>query len=418
MQKKSILPAILGNANEWYDFALYGYFSPIFAQLFFPKSEHSIALLLTFAIFATGFIVRPIGAMIFGHIGDRLGRRKALLITTVLMALPTACIGLLPTYQSVGILAPLLLVLLRLIQGLAVSGELSGASAYIIEHAKPKRRGLAGSLIMASVYSGQLIGSAIGMTISWLVTQQQLMAWGWRIPFFLSLVFGIGILWLRLRSDETPKFEEHRENKQLHDAPVKVALSQHIKSITQIVGFICIAAVSGYILIGFLPTFLTLNHGFSLHTALALNTIGMVVVMLLIPVVGYLSDHFGRKLFLLIGTIGFILLAYPMFYLFSQHSFGLALIAEIIYCVCIACINGVTTVTMAEMFPTDVRQTGTGIGFNVSLAVFGGTAPLVAQFLINLFHTHFAASYYLILCGLISLPFIIKLSASHQQPLR
>lgn len=411
---KSILPAILGNANEWYDFALYGYFSPIIAHLFFPTGNQGSSLLLTFAVFATGFVVRPLGAMLFGHIGDSIGRRKALIITTLLMALPTTCIGLLPSYNQIGLAAPLLLILLRLLQGLAVSGELSGASAFIIEHSQPHKRGFSGSMIMSSVYSGQLLGSVIGLIVSLSMSQLQLADWGWRIPFLLSLVFAFFILLLRLRSKETPKFENQKKTGQLHQAPLKATFSQHPKSIVQIVGFICIAAVSGYILIGFLPTFLVAKMGFSLRQALSLNTLGMVVVMLLVPIVGYLSDKFGRKPFLIIGTLGFIIFAYPIFWLFSQGSFAYALIGEIIYCIAISCINGVTTVTMAEMFPTNVRQSGTGIGFNISLALFGGTAPLAAQFLVTLFHTHYAAAFYLIVCALISLPFILKLRETYR----
>ncbi len=415
--RKSILPAILGNTNEWYDFALYGYFSPIFAQLFFPTGNPVTSLLLTFAVFATGFVIRPLGAMLFGHIGDRFGRRRALLTTTALMALPTTLIGLLPSYATIGIAAPLLLVILRLLQGLAVSGELSGASAYVIEYAPDNRRGLYASLVMSSVYIGQLLGSALGLLVSWCFTHQQLVGGGWRIPFLLSFVFGIIILCIRLRSKETPKFAAKRAANEIHHAPVKVTFHQYLSSVIQIVGFICIAAVAGYILIGFLPTFLVTRMHFSLSQALLLNTIGMILVMIFIPLVGHLSDKFGRKPFLIAGGLGFLIFAWPIFWLFSQASFSFALMGEIIYCFCMALINGVTTVTMAEMFPTYIRQSGTGIGFNISLALFGGTAPLVAEFSVNLLGTYYAAAIYLMLCALISLPFMWRLRSTHRQVL-
>ena len=416
--KNSIWPAILGNAHEWYDFALYGYFSPIIAHLFFPTGNDATSLLLTFAVFATGFVFRPFGAMIFGHIGDRFGRKRALMITTILMALPTTAMGLLPSYQHIGLAAPLILVLLRLLQGVAVSGELSGAAAYLIEHAKPNRRGLAGSLIMSSVYIGQLLGSLIGLLVSWWFSQNALHAYGWRIPFYLSLLFGTAIFILRIYSPETPQFAASKLANDIHAAPLKITFQKHFSSLIRIVGFICIAAVAGYILVGFLPTFLVEKMNFTLSQALLLNTVGMIVVMLAIPCVGILSDRLGRKPFLIGGTTAFIVIAYPVFWLFAQHSLILAFVGEVIYALVMACINGVTTTLMAEMFPTNVRQSGTGVAFNISLALFGGTAPLVCQSLVNVMHTHFAAADYLIACALFSLPFMLTLHDRYRQALR
>lgn len=416
--RKSIWPAILGNAHEWYDFALYGYFSPIIAHLFFPTGNKTTSLILTFAVFATGFIFRPFGAMIFGHIGDKFGRKRALMFTTLLMAFPTTLMGLLPSYQHIGLAAPILLVVLRLLQGMAVSGELSGASAYLIEHAKPNRRGLAGSLIMSSVYIGQLLGSLIGLLVSWFFAPSVLHAWGWRIPFLFSFIFGVVIFVLRLYSPETPKFESNRKQAEIHAEPIKITFQQHFASIIKIIGFICIAAVAGYILVGFLPTYLVEHMGFTLNDALLLNTVGMVVVMLLIPVVGWLSDKYGRKTFLIAGTLGFITMAYPVFWLFSKQSMALAIVGEVFYAINMAFINGVTTTTMAEMFPTNVRQSGTGIAFNISLALFGGTAPLVSELLVGSFNSHYAAAGYLIACAIFSLPFLLSLKDVYLAKLR
>jgi MFS family permease len=415
--RNSIWSAILGNAYEWYDFALYGYFSPIIAHLFFPSGNRTTSLILTFAVFATGFLFRPFGAIIFGHIGDRFGRKRALMFSTLLMALPTTLMGVLPTYQQIGLLAPIMLVILRLLQGMAVSGELSGAAAYLIEHARYDKRGLAGSLVMSSVYAGQLLGSLVGLIVSWSFAPEILHAWGWRIPFLFSLLLGLFIFILRIYSPETPKFKTNRRVEKVCVAPIKITFQKYRRNVITIIGFICVAAVSGYILIGFLPAYFVEHMHFSLHEALLLNTVGMTVVMTVTPLIGFWSDRVGRKTFLVAGTLGFIVSAYPMFWLFAQQSLPLAMIGEIFYAINLACLNGSTTATMAEMFPTNVRQSGTGIAFNISLAIFGGTAPLVAEYAVDLFNTYYAAAGYLVACAIFSLLFIGSLKDRYQATL-
>ncbi|MBN2689017.1 MAG: MFS transporter [Gammaproteobacteria bacterium] len=400
--------ATLGNAVEWYDFSLYAFLAPIIAKNFFPTHNSEKSLLLTFGVFALGFLARPIGAVLFGHIGDKFGRRLALLLTTCCMTLATIALGLLPTYQSVGVLAPILLLLVRLFQGLTVSGELSGSSTFLLEHAHRRHWGFAGSLITASVYAGQLLGAIVGFTLTSLISKAMLVNWAWRLPFLLAVILGVVVFVLRWRSTETPSFEKEQRASHLANAPVSEAFRHYKLGMVHIFGILIIAAVAGYMLVGFLPSFLIVQMGFSYHFAFLVTLFGQFLVLISLPIVGSLSDAFGRRIFLLIGTIGFIVLSIPIFWLFSSYWLSLVLFAEMLFALLMACINGVVTVTMAEMFPTVVRYTGIGIAYNIALAVFGSTAPLIAEYVVNYFHSQYAVSLYLGICGILSLPFIMR----------
>ncbi len=412
--KRIILPAILGNTNEWYDHALYGYFAPIIAQVFFPKQQQTTALLFTFAVFFIGFIARPFGAILLGHVGDRYGRRQALIISILLMGASTATIGLLPSYASIGFVAPLLLILLRILQGLAVSGELSGATTLLVESSKSHKRGFISSFVMFSIYLGQLLGCLVGWAIITLFPHHIVITWAWRIPFWLSAGFTLLILILRLFTNESPHFIEYKQQSKEKILPIKFIYDHYRRPVLQVIAIVCIAAIAGYLLVGFLPTYLLTQHAFSYKNSFFINSSIMFMIMLLLPFIAWLSDKYGRKIFLTIGATGFALFSLPIFWLLTQHSILLALCAALIFSVLLACINGVLLIAIAELFPTAVRQSGVGISFNIALAIFGGSAPLVAQWLIQFTHNPFSIAWFLIAAALFSLPFIIKLSIPEQ----
>lgn len=396
----TIIAGLFGNTLEWYDFILYANFAPIFAQLFFPAHDPLNALLLTFAVFATGFIVRPFGAVIFGYIGDHLGRRIALITSITLITVPTFLIGFIPSYDHIGLAAPVILTLLRLLQGIAISGELNSAATYLIEHAKPNRRGYVGSLIMGTAFFGIFLGALASYLITNCFTQGQILSIGWRIPFWFSGLLGVVGLFLRLKSKESPKFlaEAHLEKQ----APLRRTFKYFRKEILLTVLLTMIMAVGNYTYIAYIVTFLVKTQGLSLATATTINLISMLICVGFFPLMGLLSDKIGRKPVYKTGILGFIVFSVPIFWLLSQPNFYLILLGDVILGLFLVPVAGIIPTIIAELFPTSVRNCGSAIGYNISLALFGGTTPLVALKLVQLTQNNYAPAYYLMLAGLIS----------------
>ena len=277
----------LGSVLEWYDFALFGYFAPVLAQLFFPSSDPMASLLSTFGVFAAGFLMRPLGGALFGLYGDRVGRKQALAASVILMAIPTTLVGFLPTEAQVGLLAPVLLTLLRLIQGLSVGGELAGSIAFIVEHAPPSQRGFFGSWASCSIGLGILLGSAMGAVMTSLLAEESLVSWGWRIPFvFGSLVGGVG-LYLRMKMEEPESFQRLQQSGALSPAPLREALTHHWRSIFSTTLATWVLAVGFYMIFVYLTTYLSSETHIPLSAALELNTISMIVMLALLPLMGY-----------------------------------------------------------------------------------------------------------------------------------
>jgi proline/betaine transport protein TphA len=319
----TFLASIFGNALEWYDFILYANFAPIIANLFFPAKNPVTSLLLTFIVFATGFLVRPVGALIFGHIGDHWGRRKALIVSISIISIPTFLIGLVPSYHAIGILAPVLLTLLRLFQGIAVSGELNTSSNFLIEHNSQEQRGFRGSLVMGSAFLGILVGAATATFASLLFSPSNLQSWAWRIPFLFGGVLGLIGIFIRLNSVESPKFLQQK--KSTRRSSLKEVLLHHPKELLLTIVITSIMGVGNYMVIAYVITLLVKFQGFPLREANIINFISLFVMTLLFPVIGMLSDKFGRKPVFLTGILGFIFLSIPVFWLLSQKHFALAL---------------------------------------------------------------------------------------------
>lgn len=408
-----VVAGLFGNALEWYDFILYANFAPIIASLFFPTKDPVTSLLLTFTVFATGFLVRPFGALIFGYIGDHYGRLRALIISISIITAPTFLIGLLPTYDQIGIAAPLLLTLLRLFQGLAVSGELNSSATFLIEHAPPNRRGFAGCLVMGTAFLGILIGAAVAAIVTFSLSQSAIHSWGWRLPFILGGILGIVGIIIRLRSYETPLFT----NTNHKISSIKLVFKMYLKPLLLSILITCIMAVGNYIFIAYIVTFLVKTQGFALKDALLINLISMSIMVIMFPVMGLLSDHFGRKPIFKIGLIGFILFSIPIFWLISHKQFYLALLGDIALCLTLVPIAALVPTIIAELFPTEIRNTGTALGYNICLALFGGTAPLIALSLIDYTKNNLAPAGYLMICTIISWIALKFIEESHNKPL-
>ena len=404
-RSRNVIAGCIGNVLEWYDFALYGFFAPIIAKLFFPADNELTGLLATFGIFAVGFLMRPIGSILFGILGDKVGRKKALEISVIMMAVPTTLIGVLPTYQSVGILAPILLTVIRLIQGVSVGGEFTGSISYVVENAPhpPPRRGFYGSWTVFSLLGGILLGSAVASIITKTFSEPDVQSFGWRIPFLLGLVIGIVGLFLRSGLEESPAFKKLKEAGQLSKTPIMDSFRYHWREILTVVGATCVGSINFYLIFVYLTTYLSTETHLMLAAALEINTVSMLVLMALTPVMGYMSDKFGRRPILIIGCLILAIFSYPLFVVLTWNNFTYDLLSQFVFALGLAMIFGPFAAMMVELFPARIRMSALSIGYNIGFAIFGGTAPFVATYLIEATGNKLAPSFYLIAASIVSL---------------
>lgn len=416
--KLTILAGIFGNALEWYDFTIYAFFAPLLAKLFFPTQDPFISLLLTFSVFALGFLVRPAGAIFFGYMGDHFGRKKALVLSIIVMSVPTLLLAFLPAYHQIGLAAPILLTLLRLIQGTAVSGELTTATSYLVEHAPHNKRGLAGSLAMCSATFGIMISSGIATLMTNILPGEQLASFGWRVAFAIGGIAGLIGLAFRIMSPETMLYQQSIDDKDyIRSSVIKHLYELNWKLVLVAIFLTCAMAVGNYFLIAYFNTFLIKYVGLPATQVMAINLFCLAFITILLPLMGSLSDKIGRKLVLGSGIIGLLIFSYPIFWLISQKNIYFAFIGEICFVVVLAPIAGLIPTVLAELFETHNRNTSLSMGYNISLAVFGGTAPLVALSLVEYFNNYFMPAYYIMLMALISFIVLVELKESFQEKL-
>lgn len=405
LQNKALVASLVGSSIEWFDFFLYGTMaSLVFNKLFFPSTDPTVGLLLSYLSFGLPFFIRPLGGIIFSHIGDKIGRKKTLVLTLSLMGGATVLIGLLPDYNAIGVWAPILLVTMRLIQGLGIGGEWGGALLLAVEYSGKGRRGFFGSIPQMGVPIGMLLGT-LAVTVMSSLPDEQFMSWGWRIPFILSagLVF-LG-LWIRNGLDETPAFQAARESGNIAKVPIIDTFRYHWKSVLIAVGAKVVETGPFYIFSTFVIAYATGYLGYDRVTALNAVTIATLVTTIMIPYMGKLSDKLGRKPLYIGGTILIILYAFPYFYLLSLKSGVILTIATIIGLgILWAPVTAVLGTMFSEIFSTNVRYTGVTVGYQLGAALAGGTAPLIATALLAAFDNSWVpVALYIVLTGVISL---------------
>jgi MHS family proline/betaine transporter-like MFS transporter len=401
---KTVAAGAIGNVLEWYDFGLFGFFAPAIARQMMPAGDRITLLLETFGVFASGFLMRPLGGVLFGYIGDRLGRKRALELSVLLMAVVTTAMGMLPPYSSIGLIAPLLLTIMRLLQGLSVGGEYIGSMSFLSEHAPPRHRAFLGSWSSFSVVLGSLLGSGTAALITGLLPESQLVAWGWRLPFLSGMLIGLVGLWLRLGIEESPSFVHIQKTGNLADNPITEAVRQDLRPIAITFGLAALIAIGFYLPFIWLPTWLSQINPRPLveDRALLANTIALTVLLVLTPLAALASDRLGRRSMILGTALGYLFLSYPLFRMMSAGTFGSALLAGIVFSLCNSLFSGCMAATLVELFPTRTRYTGMAIGYNVGMALLGGTAPVVATGLISLTGDILAPAYYLMLAAAVT----------------
>lgn len=394
---------MLGNALEWYDYALYAQFSRIIAKHFFPLDGNEfLSMLATLGLFAAGFIMRPLGGVIFGIIGDRYGRKTALSIAILLMALPTACIGALPTYEQIGIIAPIILTIIRLLQGVALGGEFSGCIAFLVEHSPADQRGLMGSASFVSMCAGMLIGALTATFACRMLSAEDLSSWGWRIPFLISIIFGMIGFHIRMHLEESPIYSYAKEHGIISENPVKETFTEHKGELINAIGLYLMVTVPFYVITMFVGTYVQ-GLGHQLKDALIINCTSLTTLILVMPISAYISDKVGRKPVLTFATVSIALLSYPVFWLLNQPGMVMPLISQILFAIIVGIFMGPVPTTLVELFPTKIRFTGVALSYNISAALFGGTAPSVLYWLTKHYPTTNIIAYYVIFFSIITL---------------
>lgn len=403
INRRSVVAGSIGNMLEWYDFAVFGFFASAISRQFFPSEDPIAGLLNTFAVFAVGYLARPLGGFLFGHLGDRIGRKRALQISIVAMAVPTSLIAVLPTHAEIGVWAAVLLALLRLAQGFSVGGEFIGSICYLVEVAPPRRRGLYGSFAVFSTVGGMLAGSAVAASLNLVLSAEAIAEWGWRLPFLGGVVLGLAGWSLRRRLLETPAFEEIVAKGRRVAHPARQAMRQMPLQIFQTGVMVMLLGVGIYTLFIWMPTYLTGIVKPPVEHALIVNTLAMILLIGLMPVAGSLADRFGYKPVLAGAMIATVLLVYPLFVWIDTGGLVAMIAAMIVFAFINGFLQGPTPVAMAAQFPVELRFSGMAVGYNISLALFGGTAPLVATWLIKETGSLASPAWYLIAIAVVSL---------------
>ena len=412
VSKRVLWASLIGSSIEWFDYFLYGTVAAlVFNQLFFPAEDPAVGTMLAFAPFALSFFIRPFGGIILIHIGDRIGRKKTLVLTLGLMGGATVLMGLLPTYQAIGIAAPILMVLLRLVQGLGIGGEWGGAMLLAVEYAPKERRGFFGSVPQMGVTIGMLLAT-LALTVMSMLPDDVFLSWGWRVPFVLSAVLVFVGLWIRKGIDETPSFKKNQEAGNVVAVPLLETLKHHKREVLIAVGAKFVETAPFYIMSTFIVYYATKELGFSRTQALNAVTVATVVTTLLIPLMGALSDRIGRKTVYIAGVLMMMAYAFPYFWLLQTRSFSMLILATVIGLGVIwAPTTAVLGTMFSEIFKSNVRYTGITLGYQIGAALAGGTAPLVATFLLAKFdHSYVPIALYIIFTGLVSLVAIAAVS--------
>lgn len=393
-----------GTVVEWFDFAVYGFTAPIIATTFFPDSEGATALLQTFAIFAVAFALRPLGGAVFGRLGDRIGRKKVLAMTVMLMSVATTAIGLLPAYATIGIWAPILLTVARCAQGLSAGGEYAGAAAYVIEHAPDDRRARYGSAMPAATFGS----FAAAATITWILTelfgQQGMQDWAWRVPFLIAAPLGLVAFFIRQKLDETPEFQKaqaERDSAEAEQPSIRSVVRREWRAMAVLAGYISITGLSFYMFSTYMTTFLQQVVGMSSDTVLLSNVLALVFATALAPVIGIICDRMGRRPIMYASALLLGGLAIPAYLLAQNGTLVTALSSQILLSLGAVSANVVTAVLLSEAFATASRYTASAITYNVAYAIFGGTAPYVATYLVDRTGSAISPAVYLtVICAL------------------
>ncbi|MCV7283973.1 MFS transporter [Mycolicibacterium wolinskyi] len=384
MQKRVLAGGSIGQFIEFYDFTLYGLSAVTLANLFFPSENALAGLLATFATFGVAFLFRPLGGLFFGALGDRIGRRKVLFITLLSIGAATTMIGLLPTYSTIGVLAPILLILCRLVQGFSAGGESVGAPAFVFEHAPLDRRGFWINVTLAATALPSVVGGTLILVLSSTMSSEAFTSYGWRIPFLIALPLAFFGLWIRAKTEESEAFKqvlakhEHKEY-----SPIREAFRENRIRMLQVIFVMALTAMGFYFLSGYFVSYVQVTGNLSREQSLLANAVAMAMYAVLLPIGGMIGDRVGRKPMLIAGSVALALLSVPCFMLVTSGSLPLAIAGQLLFVVPMCIYGGGCYTFFVEIFTTETRFTSAAISYNVGYAAFGGTAPFIGTMLVS-----------------------------------
>lgn len=416
--RKAMLFGAIGTIVEFYDYTLYIYLAPYIAEVFFPDESELVGLMVTYGILALGAVMRIAGGAYFGSLGDRIGRKKALTLSVLIMTISIALTSILPTFAQVGILAPILLVILRLVQGFSTGGEYAGVLVLLLEEADPKRRGYTASLGVVTSGTGVLLASLIVFALTATTTNAQMETWGWRVGYWFGTALALSALLMRRQMEETPTFEKLKKRGLAAQAPVRQAVRELWREILiglALTGFVGLAY---YMILTFLPSYLETVVKIDHMHAMLVTTIVVAIWAYGTPLAGRLSDYVGRKPMLLGSALAFVVLAYPMFLLVATGDLLWIFVGEILLVIPLNCFYGSFSAAVGELFPTSGRYSGLAIGYNVGNAVFGSTTPFVGTVLVAATGNELAPAFYLMATAFVIALVVLRMRETARIPLR
>ena len=399
---KLILTSSVANSFEWYDYALFGHFAPIIGQKFFPNTDPSISLLYAFLAFAVGYLMRPIGGIFFGVIGDRFGRRAALSASVICMAFPTAAIGFLPTYETSGIAATSMMILVRMLQGLSMGGALTGSISFVIEHTEKSHRGFTSSFSMSSICVGILFGSLVSYLIKSIFTPEQFNSWAWRLPFLIGIFIFFAGIYIKKHTAETPLFLENKSYGRVEQHPLKFTFKHHWFDMLISILINGTGSVIFYVESIYLISYLKIHRGFGEEEVSNLVNICYIIMIIVTILGGWLSDKIGRRKIFVINLVIIILTSTFLLESFEFGNFSSIIIAQIIIAILAALYIGPEPALQAELYPTNIRSTALSVSYNTATSIFGGTAPYIMESLVQNGNMG-SGSIYIIVCAVFSL---------------
>ncbi|GAB1577551.1 glycine betaine/L-proline transporter ProP [Bordetella petrii] len=424
--KKAVTAAALGNAMEWFDFGVYGFVAFALGKVFFPDASPAVQTIAALGTFSVPFLVRPLGGVFFGLMGDRFGRQKVLSLTIIIMAISTFCIGLIPSYAAIGLWAPILLLLCKLAQGFSVGGEYTGAAIFVAEYAPDRRRGFLGSWLDFGSIAGFVLGAGLVVLLQSTLGEQAFLDWGWRVPFFVAGPLGLLGLYLRHAAEETPAFTEQLAKMEKEDRDAvqerpsvsfREVFSKYRKALLVCIGMVLVTNITYYMLLTYMPTYLSSSLGYSEEHGVLIIVVVMIGMLFVQPVVGFFSDKVGRKPFLLTGSVGLLLLALPAYQFIGTDNTGLIFLGLLIIAVLLNCLTGVMASTLPALFPTRIRYSALASSFNVAI-IIAGLTPTVAAWLVEGTGNLMMPAFYLMAAAAIGLVTSFFLPETANRPLR
>ena len=424
--KKAVTAAALGNAMEWFDFGVYGFVAATLGKVFFPDASPAVQTIAALGTFSVPFLVRPLGGVFFGLMGDKFGRQKVLSITIIIMAISTFLIGLIPSYLSIGLWAPILLLLCKLAQGFSVGGEYTGAAVFVAEYAPDRQRGFLGSWLDFGSIAGFVLGAGLVVLLQTSLTEANFLEWGWRIPFLIAGPLGVLGLYLRHAAEETPAFIEQLEKMEQEDRAAvqerptvsfREIFSKYRKALLICIGMVLVTNITYYMLLTYMPTYLSSSLGYAEEHGVFIIVVVMIGMLFVQPVVGFVSDKIGRKPFLLAGSLGLFFFAIPAFHFIGSDSNVQIFLGLLILAVLLNCLTGVMASTLPALFPTRLRYSALAASFNIAIIVAGLT-PTVAAWLVERTDNLMVPAYYLMFASVIGLITALFLPETANRPLR